>query len=128
MRMSQVVETDYIRLELLENGILIATYTRRVLVTLAMAQEIVKTRLDFTGRELRPVIIVNQGVIQVDKSARKYLSSDEGVAGISAAAVIVGHLSTSIIMSFILSVERPEIPARTFTSRARAMTWLEIFL
>jgi hypothetical protein len=126
--MGQEVETPYIRLELLENGILIATYKRRTLVTLEMAKEIVQTRLDFTGREPRPVMVINQGVIQIDKSARKYVSSNDGVAGIKAAAIIVNHLSTSIIMTFILTIERPEIPARMFTRQGKAMAWLERYL
>jgi hypothetical protein len=126
--MNPVVETDYIRLELLPNGILIATYKRRIKVTLEMATEIVQTRLNFTGREPRPVLIYNQGVVKIEKSARKYVSSDDGIAGIKAAAIIVNAASTSIIMNFILRMERPDIPAKTFTSEKEAMTWLETYL
>jgi hypothetical protein len=128
MYMNQVIETPYIVMELLESGILVATYKRRTLVTLEMAREIVQARLAFTGREPRPVLLMNQGVVEIDKSARKYVSSDDGLAGIKAAAIIVDHLSTAIIMSFILSVERPEIPAKTFTRAEKAMRWLETYL
>jgi hypothetical protein len=128
--MNPTVENDFIHLELLPNGILIATYKRRTLVNLAMAKTIVKTRLDFTGRDPRPVLIYNQGVVKIDKSAREYVSSNDGIAGISAAAIIVDKASTSMIMNFILSMQRPEIPARMFPLRKKdeAMAWLESFL
>jgi len=128
MYMNQVIETPYIVMELLESGILVATYKRRTLVTLEMAREIVQARLEFTGREPRPLLLMNQGVVEIDKSARKYVSSDDGLAGIKAAAIIVDHLSTAIIMSFILSVERPDIPAKMFTRAEKAMRWLETYL
>lgn len=49
--MNPTVETDYIKLELLPNGILVATYKKRTIINLQMAQEIVSTRLAFTGNE-----------------------------------------------------------------------------
>jgi hypothetical protein len=126
--MNPYVETPYIHLELLESGILIATYKKRVLITLDIAREVVETRLNFTGREPRPVLIVNQGVVEIDKTARRYISTNDALAGIKAAAIIVDKLSTSIIMAFILSIERPEIPAKTFTRMDKAMVWLEKYL
>jgi hypothetical protein len=124
----RVVETDYIRLELLDNGILVATYKKQRLLTLAMAQEIVQTRLDFVGLDPRPVLVLNEGVVQLDKAARKWVSSGDGVVGISASAVVAKHPGTFFIMAFIFTVERPPMPARVYRSRDRAMAWLETYL
>ena len=115
-------------MELLDNGILVATYKRRMLITLDMAREIVRTRLDFVGREPRPVLIFNQGVTQIDKPARRYVSSGDGVAGISAAAIVSDRLATNLIMSIIFKIEKPPIPARMFRHQDKAMTWLETYL
>jgi len=116
------------RLELLQNGILVATYRRRTQVTLEAAREIVSMRLDFAGLDPRPVLIYNQGVVHFDKQARRYVSSGDGILGIKAAAVIDNHPFTHLIMSYIVSVERPAIPARTFINPERAMRWLLTFL
>jgi hypothetical protein len=126
--MSKMVETPYIRLELLDSGILVASYKRRTLVTLEMAREIVQTRLDFVGREPRPVLIFNLGVVEVDKAARKYVSSGDGVAGIKAAATVTDNLATHFIMSFIYKFERLPMPVRNFTREDKAMEWLKVYL
>ena len=123
-----VAESDYIRLELLPDGILVAFYKKHKVVTLEMAKEIVGTRLNFVGRVPRPVLIYNLGVLQMDKPARKYVSSGDGIAGIKAAAIIADKLSTYIIMGFIMSVERPPMPTRIFTRRSKAVAWLTTFL
>ncbi len=126
--MNPTVETDYIRLELLPNGILIATYKRRTLIDLTMAKEIVKTRLDFTGLEPRPVLIYNQGVIEVEREARKYVSGPEGCAGLSCAAIMQDHVATVIILSMIMALDKPPMPVKFFSKSRRAMAWLEGFL
>lgn len=124
----RVVETDYIRLELLDNGILIATYKRQSRLTLEMAREIVQTRLDFVGLEPRPVLVLNEGVVQIDKAARKWVGSGDGVAGIKASAVVADKPFTYFIISLILQVERPPMPVRVCRTKERAMTWLEGYL
>jgi hypothetical protein len=126
--MENIVENSFVRLELLENGILVAEYKRQRVVTLPMAREIVQTRLNFVGREPRPVLVLNLGVVEFDKEARNYVSTGDGIAGISAAAIVVNNLATQSIISLILTVERPTMPVRAYTQRGRAMRWLETFL
>ena len=126
--MRNSLEMPYLRFELLPNGILVATYKSRVSITLEIAEEIVRTRLEFAGPEPRPVLIYNQGVVYFDKQARKYVSSEYGIAGVKAAAVVVDWSFTYLIMSYIFSVERPAIPVKTFASAERAMQWLSTYL
>ena len=120
--------TPLIHFALLDNGILVATYRKQKLLTLAMAQEIVQTRLDFVGRDPRPVLVLNEGVMQMEKEARKWVSSGDGIDGIIASAVVAGPLSTWFIMSLILQIERPPMPVRVCRKVDTAMAWLETFL
>lgn len=120
--------TPLVHLALLDNGILVATYRKQKLLTLPMAQQIVQDRLDFVGRDPRPVLVLNEGVMQMEKEARKWVSSGDGVAGIKASAVVAGSLSTWFIMSLILQVERPPMPVRVYRKVDTAMAWLETFL
>src|SRR5215469_16391746 len=120
--MPETVDTDYIKLELLDNGILIASYKPQKKLNLAMMRDIVQTRLNFTGREPRPVLILDLGVVQIDKQARHYASSGDGLVGISAAATIADSLSTYIIMCIVYQFEKPPFPVKTFFYKKRAMT------
>ena len=126
----KVHDTRYVRLELLESGILVAAYKRYRIVDLDMAREIVKARFDFVGRDaFLPVMVLNLGVIYMEKDARKYVSSGDGVAGIKAAAVLLdNNLATYYIMSLIRQVEQPPMPVRKFRKRDRALEWLTTFL
>ena len=119
--MSQTVENDYVSLELLESGILIATYKKYKRITLEIAKEIVRMRLTFTGREPRPVLVMNMGVTEISKPARKHLSSGDGIAGISASAIVVDNAATAFIVGFILWIERPLIPVKPFERKENAM-------
>ena len=124
-----MVETDNIKLELLPSGILLATYKKQTVITLEIGQHIVKTRLAFTGLEpLRPVLMYNAGIVEVEYSARKYLSSGEAISGLSAAAVLVDKATSAIVMNFIMAIERPKIPVKLFSSEKKAFRWLETFL
>jgi hypothetical protein len=125
--MSKVLDTDFVKLELLDSGILVATYHRRAQVNLSIAREIVRARLAFAGRVPRPVLVKNEGVLELDREAREYVTSGDGVAGIKAAAIVTEQLSTYYIMSFIQTVE-PPFPAAQFTREDEALRWLAGFL
>ena len=126
--MNPHVETPYIRLELLPNGILIATYKRRTLITLDIAEEIVRTRLAFAGHEPRPVLIFDQGVKVLDKAALKFIASDAALEGIKASAIVATKLSTHMIMIVVLAIKRQKIPAKVYRSEKGAMNWLEKYV
>ena len=122
------IDTPLVHLALLNNGILVATYRRQKVLTLPMMKDIVQARVDFVGLEPRPVLLLNEGVMQVERAARRWVSSGIGVTGIKATAVLAGPLSTWFIMKLIAKVNRPPMPVEVFRTRAKAMAWLETFL
>jgi hypothetical protein len=125
----QVEDTPYVHMELLESGILVARYKRGALLTLDMAKVIVRARFKLTGLEARPVLVVNQGLIGMEKAALRYLSSGEGVRGIKAAAVLMLPLSTNFIMSFVQGwPNRMPFPAKAFMREGPALRWLANFV
>lgn len=124
--MNTKFEGKYIDLELVD-GILIGTYKKNIKINLEVAKEIVYTRLNFTNQVPYPAMVVNQGVISMDKAARDFLSSAAGVEGILAGAIIIDSVFTSYLGNFYLQVSRPKIPSRIFTSKSDAMQWLQQF-
>ena len=124
----EVLDTKYVILELI-NGILMFTYKSEFELTLGIAQEIVKTRLEFTRGKMYPVLIKDDGLKGVTKEARDFLSSQEGVKGVKAGALLSSSFFNAFLGNFFLKItfKKPSIPARLFTDREVAIKWLEQF-
>lgn len=119
-------DEKYVQLEM-EGAILIGTYKKGLRITLPIAKSIVESRLKFTNNKDMPALVYNQGVVSMDKLARDYLSSAEGVKGIKAGAIILDSPFTSLLSNFFIKVNKPKIPAKTFTSKEAALKWLAQF-
>ena len=122
--MEKVLDTAYVRYEL-DGDLIIGWYKKNLKITLPIAREIVKTRMEFV--EYRPVValVYNLGVVSFDKQARDFLASDEGVKGIIAGAIVVDSPVGSFLGNFYLSVAKPKIPSRIFSKKEAALKWLD---
>ena len=125
--MKQELDTPYVHLKM-KKGILIGTYKKGLKITLPIAKEIIQIRKDFTCGHSYPALIYNQGVISMDKAARDFMSSQEGVSGLIAAAIILDSPFGSFLGNFFLKVTNPGIPARIFSSTTPALKWLKKFI
>jgi hypothetical protein len=121
--MKRTLETTSVFFEI-EDSILIATYHPHVRITLKKAKEIVAQRLAFIDNKPMPTLVLNQGIVKIDKDARDYLSSDAGVAGIKCAAILVNSNFTSFTVTFFLRITKPKLLVKTFTEKKDALTWL----
>jgi hypothetical protein len=125
--MERVLDSPYIHLKI-KDGILIGTYKKDLKINLDIAREIVNTRLTFTDQKNLPAIIFNQGVISMDKAAREFLSSSEGIKGLKAAAIIVDSPFSSFLGNFFLTVNKTALPVKLFSNAQRALKWLQMFV
>ncbi len=126
MMISKTQETPYIFLEI-ENGVLIATYKPAMRITLKYAKEIVAARIAFTNGVAMPTLVLNQGIIKMDKDARDYLASAEGIEGLKCAAILLDSNFISITVNFFLKVTKPKLLVKTFTNKQEALNWLQDF-
>jgi hypothetical protein len=110
-----------------QDGILIARYKPGPKIDLAAAREILQQRLEFTSYESVPVLVIDSGMVSMDKAARDYLSSDAGVQGIKASAIISTSVVNSMLVNFVLRISRPNLPVRMFTELNQALAWLKTF-
>ena len=124
--MHKVLDTPYIHYEL-QDDLLIGRFKKGLKITLDMAKEMIKARHEFT--EYKPVVVLvyDQGVVSIDKKARDYLSSDEGVRGFIAGAFVLDSPFDSFLGNFFLKVSKPKVPAKVFSRTDEAMKWLEKF-
>lgn len=124
--MMKIRDTPYVHFEL-QDDLLICTYKKGLRLNLDMAKEIVKARLEFINYEPKLVLIYNQGVVSMDKNARDYLSSDEGISGAIAGAIVLDTPFGSFLGNFYLAVTKPKIPLRIFSKKEAALKWLDKF-
>jgi hypothetical protein len=125
--MKKTLETASVFFEM-ENNILVITYLPTPRVTLKQAKEIVAERLLFTDNISMPLLIQNQGILKMDKAARDFLSSEQGIAGIKCAAILVNSNFTSFTVTFFLKITKPKLLVKTFTDKKEALTWLSNFI
>ena len=109
----------------IEDGILVATYKAGLKMTIDDAKHIVNERLNLLEGKKLPVLIIDSGVVSMDKSARDFLSSDEGIGGLSAAAIIENSLFSKMLINFFLRLTNPKIQVKAFNDKNEALKWLK---
>jgi len=124
--MAKFLDTSYVYFEL-DDDLLIGSYKKGLKINLEIAKEIVKARLEFIDYKPKLTLVFNLGVISMDKKARDYLSSEEGVRGVIAGAIVLDSPVGSFLGNFYLSVSKPKVPARIFTRKQDAIKWLSKF-
>lgn len=128
MKKNKVFENDFMRLEM-KDGIVFGTYKKSP-ITLEMAKQVVQNRLEFTAHQDVPILISDTGIKGIEREARQYLSSEEGVKGISAAALIMKGAFSSHLINFFMKISafKQKMPAKSFTNEEEAVKWLKQFI
>ncbi|MEX1002173.1 MAG: hypothetical protein WDZ35_08670 [Crocinitomicaceae bacterium] len=124
MNKLKVFDNHFMRLEW-KDDIVYGLY-KDVNVDLEMAKNVVKNRLEFTNHESVPLLVREAKFKGFDRDARQYLSSEEGLKGILAGAIVVKTAFSSHLANFFLKISmgKPKIPAKVFSSEAEAENWL----
>ena len=117
-------ENSQIKMEVVD-GILYATYKSGLKLTLDDVQNIVKERLVLLDGKSLPVLIIDAGVVSMDKSARDFLSSEDGISGLKAAAIIENSLFSKMLINFFLKLTNPKLQVKAFGSHDEALNWLK---
>jgi hypothetical protein len=125
--MTATLDNTFVFLEIKEE-VLICTYKKGLKVTIEIAESIVEQRLAFTKNKSMPIMILNHGVISIDKKARDFFSSSKGTRGLKAAALVLNTPFGSFLANFLISVTKPAMPAKIFSTEEAAMQWLKKFV
>lgn len=111
----------------IKNGIMYFTYLEGHTITLDIAKEIVKQRLEYTNKIPYPLLVTYEGLKAMNKQARDYFAAKEGVEGVIAAALVVNSIYTQFFGNMFLRITETSIPSRLFTNKEEALKWLEQF-
>ena len=119
----KTLDTPYAHFEIAD-GVLFVSYKKGLKITSEIAQEIIQTRLAFCGDKAYPGLVLDHGVLEIDKKARDIFSSEKGIFNVTASALVLRTTYSRIIGNFFLLLTRPAIPVRIFNDKAKALEWL----
>lgn len=119
------MESEFYRMKL-EDGVLYLTYLDGP-ITIEIAKEIVQNRLEITQNKPCLLLIDDMGLRSVDREAREYFASDEGIEGVMASAFVVSSAFAKYLATFFLkiSVIKARFPAQVFSTHQDAKKWLK---
>lgn len=106
--------------------IIFGIYSPKLEIDLAIAKELIENRLDYS--EQRPVytLIDFTNVKSVTKEARDFMNSPEGgLKGLLGGAFLSNNVVGTLFINLYLKVSHPVIPAKFFTNKNEALTWLK---
>lgn len=128
MNTDQKIENEFCSMQIKE-GILYSWYKKGVVIDLTAAKLIVADRHKLIGDLKLPVLVFDQGTNEVKRDARIFLSSEEGMKGISAGAFIVTNPVTKMVVQFWLSLNviKSNFPIKSFTKEEDAVAWLTAY-
>lgn len=115
------------RLKLLD-GILYVTYIGGP-ITLDIAKDLVKNRINLTKGRTVPVLVNIVKVKGIDREARDYLSTEDGTSGLKAGAIVTSSVFTRHMANIFMKISfnHSKMPAKMFTKESEAIDWLSQF-
>lgn len=108
------------------DAIVFIKYAPQLHITLAVAKDLVKSRLAYTHNKPHYTIIDFTNVVKVDRNARDYMNDAEyGLKNIIAGAFLSNSIVGVFFINLYLKINKPGVPARFFNSKTDAVKWLE---
>lgn len=125
MTTQKSISLDFVNIEFHEPDVVIYHYRPKIHLTWAMVQQVAEVTnklIDFTPCFMCAVI--GSG-ITIEKEVREYGSKPEMLKYTKASAIVQNSLAHRIIANFIIQVQRPPVPTKSFESIEDALTWFD---
>lgn len=111
----------------IENDILYIIFNDGAVVDLEEIKASKAARLELQNSESMLVFVDIRNLFNVTVEARKYAAEDENSKYSIAMAILVNSLPTRLLTNFFIKFNKPKTPTKMFTSKDKALTWLENF-
>ena len=107
------------------NGIFHLTYMDGP-ITLEVAKDLVKQRINLTKSENVLMLVTVQNLKGIERGARTYLSSKEGIKGVQAGAIVTKTAFTKHLANFFIQIsfKKSKMQAKIFSNKKDAINWL----
>lgn len=120
------LENDYAEIWF-ENGIVHIVYKPGCVLNINNIKLIVQCRLKVSAGTKGPILIDLRNLVSSDNATRAYLATPEAEKYLSAGAMLITNEIQKLLMNLYLKIDKPNLPARVFTNREKALEWLEQF-
>jgi hypothetical protein len=120
------IESEY-SIMWIENGIGYQTYKPGINITLEIAKQMVKDRVQSFNGVARPVLVDIRSLKSIDAASRRYFASKEAGELILAGAIYLASPLARWAGNVFLNIDVPITPAKLFTDKDKALEWLERF-
>lgn len=117
-------ENHQIKMEIID-GILYGNYKAGFKITLPDAKLIVAERMKLLNGRVLPSLALDGGVVSMDKAARDYFSSAEGIQGLKTVALVENSFFSKMLINFFLKLTNPKIQVKAFNNQKDALEWLK---
>ncbi len=106
-------------------GIIRVEYFNNQKIGITEAKKIVALRLEFSHAKKHLLLIRVPIKININKAARDYLASTEGLQNIIASALVVSTKYSFFLSNFFVKLNPPSIPIKIFNKEETAIEWLQ---
>lgn len=124
MKENHSLEDEDFKLEI-KDDILFIYYKKGLKFDLDISKRFVEKRMDFLGGKEYPAVVIDEGMLSMDKPARDYFASDEGVSGVTAVAFIQRTAFSKMLTDFFIGTSHPKITAKAFSNTEDVIIWLK---
>ena len=121
-------ESEFYKLSI-DDQILTVSYTGGP-ITLDIAKDLVVHRLELAEGKEMPVLVNVIDVKGIDREARNFLSTPEGLLGLKAGAIVSDSAFTKHMANFFMKISfnKSKMPAKVFSDKDDAINWLKRFV
>jgi hypothetical protein len=123
--MNEAAESENIKIWI-KDKVMWAKY-KIVDVTREKARDMIATRLKVCSGEIYPFFADVTEVKTIDREVREEFAKGDGIAMMSACALLIRSPLNRILGNFFIFVNKPLVPTRLFTSEQDALEWLVKF-
>ncbi|MFN6944893.1 MAG: hypothetical protein ACK4ND_08075 [Cytophagaceae bacterium] len=109
------------------DGIVYNIYKEGLIVTLEVAKQMSIDKYKVSEGISRPVFVDARKLKTIAKEARSHLSEGEGLTYVSGGAILINNAIQKLLANAYLSINKPLVPAKIFTDKNQAISWLQQF-
>jgi hypothetical protein len=127
-KIKKQIDHPFFTAQLLDNGIVHVNVKGVDDIEIENAREIINGIGEFCQDKKRPVLVTSDSFAAPTPEARAFLAKTESNPYSSAAAYLTKTLAERLIANAFIRFNKPGRPTRMFTSEAKAIEWLKMFL
>lgn len=111
----------------LDNGIIYIVYKPNLSITLDIAKNMVRQRLELAQGQPYPIFADVRLLESIDPVSRTYLASNAASHLVQATAIFLDTPIISWLANVFVAIDRPACPSRHFSDRDKALSWLQTY-